>query len=365
MKKIVSVNQQVLHTQDLQNFEINITNGQELGIFTGTIYCPFNTTQHPEIEKIQQDLVEIFKNHHIIQEDTPEFKKFSKSKFAYLVGYTCPDDSAEQTLQIATHVGWLFILDNSIDNPNSMFRNNPEKLPAVTKNLYDLLVEGTKNNNPTVTFSEEFKEFEKLCKISLETGKLLINKEPEKFLDAHDAYLQAICRESLNRKNQEWMSEESYKSQRKKTSAVEDVLELIWVNNNIHLNKNIRKNLDFQDMIAFSNLYVSYVNDLFSVNNEIKENTKENIVLVIQNSRNCSFKNAIDITTSLIKDAASDFKKVKTKFLETFIGTDEEKTITLTAIKYCESLMKGNLEWSKITGRYKEAEHNQNEHEDS
>jgi len=353
------------------SFSINITNGPEIGVFSGEIFCPLVTRQHPDIESIQTVLHDYFLSKEVFSASSAEERKFEKSVFAYLVGFTCPHDSFEEVLEVSKHVGWLFKLDNKIDEPGSVFRVNPELLPDVTDILYAAAadaagipkspVKGLFEPIETVRHSsmglpEQFLEFSPLVSMNIEMGTRLRTANSEHFLVAHDGYLQAICRESLNRKHGEWMTVDGYKDLRKHTSAVTDVLEFIWVLNDIKLNHHIRNNLDFISMIKNANLFVSYVNDLFSLNNEIKEGTRENIVRVIQHNRKCSLGEAVHETIELMNSSARDFIVSKAKFSQTFRGRFDEKEVAGKAIQYAEHLMIGNLHWSKLTGRYKEAE---------
>ena len=356
--KIVSI---PLAAPAYHHFEITITHGDEKGVFTGEILCPFLTKQHPKIDEIQTAVCDYFVEKHALQPDTPEMKKFNRSLFAHLVGYTCPEDAVEKVLDAAIHVGWLFILDNRVDEKGSPFRANPAPLLDITTKLKEAMEASINADSadsvilPPNTLSG-FESYTSLAVINIELGSKLRGKESKHFAKSHDKYLQAIYSESVHRHTKKWMPEDGYKDLRKYTSAVTEVLEFIWSNMEVNVSKKIRENIHYRSMITHANLFVSYVNDLFSLNNEIAEDTRENIVRVIQHNRGCTLKVGIEATVGLINGAAQAFLDAKEEFLAIFKGSPTELEIARKAMAYPEQLMIGNLDWSKLTGRYKEAQ---------
>lgn len=336
------------------SFAVNITHGPEQGLFSGRIYCPFETTQHPEIETIQAQLCDYFAAKGALTPGTPEMKKFSKSLFAYLVGFTCPNDPIEKVLDVAIHVGWLFILDNRVDDKTSPFRLDPSSLLPLTEKLNEAVSLPFATEPSAIDIPSEFESYRSLININTEIGAKLLGKNPQTFLDSHGDYLQAIYSESVHRHSKEWMVPDAYKDLRKYTSAVKDVLDFISANMEAEVSNAVRKNIHHRAMGTHANLFVAYVNDLFSLNNEIAEDTRENIVRVIQYHKGCTLNDAILDTIDLINSASEAFLKSKTEFLATCSSKD--LPVALKTVRYMESLMIGNLSWSKLTGRYKEAE---------
>lgn len=349
---------------EYHSFYIRITNGSEQGVFSGQIFCPFSATQHPQVEEIQEELNSYFVSHGSFEVGSPEMEKFVKSKMAYLAGYMCSDDTKEDTLLVAKHIGWLFDLDNKTDGAQSEFRQNEKKLCELVKILKETLSLSLQSQTGhfviSVDLPDGFLNYRSLVDVNMDIGSKLRNKDKSKnileFQWHYDKYLQSLCKEAYNRSHQLVMTTDTYKELRKYSSAVNEVLEFIWTLQNIKLNESIRENIEFMSLMRQINLFVSYVNDLFSLNNEISEDTQENIVRVLQNNRKISLGEAIQETVRLINEACHDFFMAKDLFLRSSFVEDDDKEEAKIAIGYAERLMVGNLEWSNLTGLYKEAE---------
>lgn len=357
MYKLLASNRETFSSPGEFPFKLKINQGPEQGEFFGVIRCEFETNAHPENRAIQQELTQTFLDSGILRVDDAEYTKFSKSIFTTLVAYTCPDDTRQFVKDVSTHVAWLFCLDNKVDEPSSPFRENAKLLEELNSKFLDAIRLSFLSSSARLSFDlpQELQLYLPLIDLNKRVGDTLRGKDTTYFLASHREYFQAITNESKNRREGKWRSRDGYTELRKYTSAVREVLEYIWALKGLTLSSEVRDNINFQSMVNSSNLFVSYVNDLFSLNNEIKEGTRENIVRVIEHHRKCSLKEAIEETITLINEAMQEFIESKAMFSQNTLPA-RDRVIADMALKYAESLMIANLKWSKETGRYKEAE---------
>ncbi len=341
-------------------FSLPITSGNEQGTYNGTIYCEFSTRLNPFTDDIQIKIEHDFIDKGLIQFDQndtlqqSEFKKFSRSIFANLVGYTMPEDPKEIVAQVTAHVAWLFCLDNMVNAPNSQFREAPEVLVELNRHLIEVLkFSAAQTSDATLTTPINLTQYSALIKMNACMGNSLRDKDSQYVINSQQEYLNAVSAECLQRKENQWRTIEGYSELRKFTSAVNEVLEYIWALKKINLSESVRTSRHFIGVINAANAYVSYVNDVFSLDNEIKEGTQENIVRVIAHSRKLSLNNAIEQAVFMINDSLEDFKTCKSMFLKSHQNPEDFQS-AIGAIKYAENLMIGNLIWSRDTGRYKQ-----------
>ena len=317
------------------------------------------------IDRIQANVLDRFRGSGVLGEraedgkPTRSEKRFERSLFAHLVGYTCPNDSEPAIELVVDHVAHLFMLDNFFDEPTMMIRSGETLDPRmVTDTLYQSLVNGLTGGgsdggeiHPYVRALSELNQgigARVNTKISGRAG----GGEP--FLFRYNEYLSAICAETKFRSSGIWRSPEGYATMRAKTSAVVDVLELIWLVNGISLEPKVRIDEEFTGMIHNCNRHVSYVNDLFSLANEIQEDTRENMVLVeyhwqVESTRDLG--KAIQSTVTRVNQAVADFVILYNSYFSD--PRNHQDTPQRKAIQYAIDLMIGNLEWSKETGRYR------------
>ncbi len=321
--------------------------GQVEGVpLAGTLYCPFSSGINPNYETAREHIKTWVLEKNLLKADSKEYQKFIKADFARLCAFTYRSETADQLKLVSEFVAWLFCHDDFRDDPNSPLCNDPEKIKAMNDVLKLVLKYGITPSVDTQVI-KEFPLIAALCKSMLEILNQLIliskNNDISDFIESLDQYFQANIWEAENRKSGTVPTVLDYENWRYFTSAVIPTYEIGFILRDISISKEDRKSPGFLTAIKKSCNSICFTNDIFSLKKEKKDGVHENIVVVYEN------QDQLTLPSALVKAIVTQDNEVW-QFQQHCLHFKEKYP---NAIELIESWIRGNLDWSLGTVRYK------------
>nr|WNY22666.1 TS-C2 [Plocamium pacificum] len=108
-----------------------------------------------------------------------------------------------------------------------------------------------------------------------------------------------------------------------------------------------------QQMVSYADHQVIWINDIIGVNTDCQDGVEGNIVVALKNSRGLTWDEAVDCAINMVNDEIDGFIALE-KEVEYLRGQGELSNGTAEFINCLKSYMRGSMEWSAETDRYKE-----------
>lgn len=175
-----------------------------------------------------------------------------------------------------------------------------------------------------------------------------------RFIETTQLYVDAICRQVVNRRHDEIPTIETFVKLRRDTSAVKLVFALVEYSLNLDLPDEVFEDPMIQSLEEGANDILTWANDMYSFNVEQSKGDTQNLVVIAMNELGLDVQGAVDYVGDMIRQRIDQY--VMEKHCVPSWGEEVDAQVA----KYVEGLedwVIGVLHWSFDSERYFGAEH--------
>lgn len=165
-------------------------------------------------------------------------------------------------------------------------------------------------------------------------------------------YCDAAVWEARNRELGLWPDLVTFGRIRPYTSGVYTFVDLIDLSEGDTLPLVVRKHPNYQRLTLITNNVICWCNDLFSLQKERAHYDVHNLALVLQHEAGISLQAAVDRVAQLIEREAKRFIALEARLPSFSLTIDGAVQRFIAGLR---SWMRGNLDWSRESGRYRPA----------
>lgn len=306
------------------------------------LFCPFPSVINPHIETVQHQTIAWASRFRLI--DSPQLQhRHNQAQFSRVVGRAYPNAAPADLRLVCDWNTALFVWDDCCDE--AQLGRHPELLRARGSQLLDVLL-GTAPSDPE----------DNLIQALANVGDRLRQRMPgswvRRFVHHVQEYVEGTLWEAQNRVQGIVPDLATYMRMRQLAGALYAYFEFADLTEQIDLPIHIRKHPMVEQLKLMAANVVAWANDIFSLEKELRHGDVHNLVIALQREQQLTWQSAIDRTAELHNLEVSNFIELVTR-LPVF-----GPAIDLPLQRYVgvlRSWMRGNIDWSCETGRYRSA----------
>ncbi len=328
------------------------------GEIIGSLHMPFAPGQSPHTLTVAADNRAWLLEMGLFERGSPSDRALECADFHGLAGLVHHGETRAQLLLVTNFISALFFFDDIVDAGPAQVGLRPEPIQRCAELMMAAVESGRGPSRalPAASWDLPAPHRRKLAAIARAladvTRRLRAETAPgalRHYIREMGEYFQGVVDESLTRHGQAFSSRAAYERARTKFSAMYACVEFAAVLRGLDLSPGSRSFIPYRRMVRSTNLYVSYVNDLFSYKKEHAQGEVSNLVMVLERaegrSRSEAFAEACRICDQLIHGYIEDRAQCRDLDLQAHAG-----------IELLEQWMRGNYDWySSQTKRYVEA----------
>jgi hypothetical protein len=268
-----------------------------------------------------------------------QLKRFNAARFAWLTGRVHPDASYESILIVATYMSWLFMVDDLYDEAE--LGRYPERLKAQHQELIERM------KHPRPLLGDESPVVVGLADIWERMRQRGSPRWAERFIQTFEGYAYACQWEAENRASHRVPPLAEYMEFRRHTSALYQFFSLVELVEQVTLTPEILEYVHALEVRADDG--VSWVNDMLSLDKEVRAGDVHNLVVVLQHEYGLSPQGAMDHAARLFNARMREYVELERKLPSYGLETDVALQRYLRGLR---CWVRGNLDWSYESGRY-------------
>lgn len=312
-----------------------------------TIACPFPYQVNPHVEHARAHLLDWTRRIGLVHRETA-LRRFERADFGWFAAMVYPTATRTHVELMADWFAWLFLVDDQLDDgaagrtPGDL-RGIVGRLTAVLESP-DLGARSADDRSlPTAVSS--------LADLWARTaGDADANWRRRFIRHLDDCLTTAATWEAENRVNGVVPDEGTYVVNRRHTGAIYVCMDLIDIVERIDLPESVYDSPEFTAALDAACNVVCWTNDVYSLDKERSLGEVHNLVYVVQRHRNLDQDAALAHVCAAISAETELFLARETELLRAFPGEIEVLTRYLAGMR---SWMRGNLDWSRRTLRYR------------
>ena len=280
----------------------------------------------------------------IVRENSSNYRRLQKAKFAWLIGRTYSYVSLEDLNLAVDLATWLFAYDDICDA--SQIKNNPGGLMTLHQRFLDIL-----QGNEMVS------EDDPLCRALHDIYQRLYKRTSrvwvKTFVEQIKDYLEANRWEASNRLESSIPDLGTYIKMRQFSGAVNLCFSLIGIFCDIDPRAEFLRHSYLKQLSVMANNRICWDNDIFGLQKEIQEGNINNLVLVLQHEYKIDLQEAVDLAVQMSNKELDAFFKLEKRFREGELGYFVQEETQFQ--KYLNGIccwIGGNFDWYSDTERY-------------
>lgn len=276
-------------------------------------------------------------------------QRFDQANFGGFAAVTYPTANEADLGLIADWFAWLFLLDDQLDD--GLLGRDSDRTGALMTAIFDVL-NGPGDGSNVDSSSSAPAIVTSLADLWRRTAPAASPTWRRRFVDHVVAGGLAACWEAANRVRGVIPDEESYVENRRHTGAIYVCMDLIEIVEHIDLPAAVYESEPFARALRAACDVVCWTNDLYSWDKETTLGEYHNLVTVSRHARGLSQAEAVDLTVRRIAEQVLEFLAHEPKALAAWPAAAAEVSACLAGMR---SWMRGNLDWSADTRRYRDA----------
>ncbi|MGA6161589.1 terpene synthase family protein [Amycolatopsis magusensis] len=268
-------------------------------------------------------------------------ERFDRAAFGWFAAVTYPTAGERDLGLVADWFAWLFLLDDQLDD--GLLGRDPERTYELLGALFDVLDgKGADPAGPSIATS-----LADLWERTTETASAAWRR---RFVEHVVAGGLAAGWESANRVSGTIPGEAEYVEKRRHTGAIYVCFDLIEIAGHLDVPAAVYDSEPFAEAVRAACDVVGWTNDLYSLDKETALGEYHNLVTVVQHARGISQTDAIGVVAGLITRRLNEYLAAEPMLRERYGESGIEPYLA-----GLRSWMRGNLDWSASTRRYREA----------
>lgn len=302
------------------------------------LYCPFPSLVNRHADVVGKGTIEWAGRHGLLTEPNQRYR-LEAVRVGWLIARTNPTTSLEALQLLADWCTWLFLQDDQCDERG--IGKDPDAVAAIHGRSYEVLAGASlrRDDRPLTRALVDLRQ------------RFLARARPgwmDRFLHSVASSFRASIWEAGNRAQGIIPDMDSYLDHRPFTGGVYTLVETIELTEQLGLPYEIYENPYIQKLVRRAVNVVCWSNDIVSLAKEIKQGDVHNLVLVLQHRYGISLQDAIHRAAELHDAEVRAFMELEAN-LPTFGAYDPA---LYHYVMLQKAWMKGNLDWSYMSGRY-------------
>lgn len=301
--------------------------------------CPIPPAIHDSVATVQAHSVLWAIQMGLTTQDSPHLQALRGGRFAGLAA-RCYAWATTEQIQIATDwITLLFFYDDLVDTDASA-RDGQEEvaLRRLERHLVDLM-RGTSRMPPSHPFAVAAADLRRRISKHCAAGWL------DRLADDVELYIEGVHWERSTEAEGTPLTLSSYRHMRPMISAV---------NNCVTLATSFVRPGDprygtsplLQELTRVANNHISWVNDIYSLDRELRHGQRANLVVGIAEERGCSLREALDVAIEQCNAEMQTFLAIE-RHLHTTNQRDADDYVALLC-----RWIRGNIDWHDDSDRY-------------
>lgn len=318
-----------------------------------TLYCPFPQAVNPHVEAVEEHTLAWAGRFGLVKEEAA-VARLRDSKFARLVARAYSSAPRDRLAIVSDWNTWIFLLDDQCDE--AWIGKRPERLAALHAKCLEVL-SGLRPKSRLSAYHRrpgrpDVPLLHALDDLRGRMEEVMPRAWMDRFAFSVSEYFDAAVWEARNRELGIWPDLETFGRLRPYTSGVYTFVDLIDLSEGETLPLVVRKHPTYQRLTLIANNVICWCNDLFSLPKERAHFDMHNLALVFQHEAGMSLQAAVDKVASLVEREVKRFVALEARLpsydppvdclVERFVGV-------------LRAWMRGNLDWSRESGRYRPA----------
>jgi hypothetical protein len=301
------------------------------------IAIPFPFQESPATAALKEHAIDWVQRFHLIQSERT-LKRFLAGKFWLLVSYCFPRGRPEALQVVVEWDCWAFMLDDQSDVGD--LRHQPAKLRRLLDDLLLVLDGSLPQSGPLFASLQDV--WEHMQQWATPAWR-------ERFRRSVSETFASLVWEAENRARGVTPDPESYVAWRHASSGFATHMDLADFTEGIELPPETQEHPLIVQLTEAANKVISWTNDLYSLDKEIRQQDKHNLVLVLEHAAHVPRQEAIDRVVHMIDGEVARFLALEERLSEV---SNPIAPALQRYVGVLRSWMRGNLDWSRATGRY-------------
>lgn len=270
-------------------------------------------------------------------------ERFDRADFGWFAAVTYPTANEADLGLVADWFAWLFLLDDQLDD--GLLGRDPERAGRFLGTIFDVLNgDSADPAGPSIVTS-----LDDLWQRTLRSAGPTWRR---RFVEHVVAGGMAACWEADNRVRGTVPNEPDYVQNRRHTGAIYVCMDLIEIVEHIDVPAQVYDREPFAWALEAACDVVCWTNDLYSLDKETSLGEYHNLVTVVEHARGLHRAEAIGVVADLITERLVEYLAYEPAVRAECAGWTVEVEAYLAGMR---SWMRGNLDWSARTRRYRDA----------
>nr|WNY22663.1 TS-1 [Portieria hornemannii] len=256
-----------------------------------------------------------------------------------------PHCTKEQLEIGVDHIYFIFVYDDMCDNQDCTDPQVEKHIREIEERVWAILAGEPKLKD------EEEKPLAKMMHFILQRCAEFGRPEwIEQYRTVTKKYMEGVRWERNVRNNRERLTLPKYDKIRGATVAATPCMALSVV---FHCQapQRVKKSCYVDELFRSGSSVVAWVNDVYTVWKDIRDKTSDNVVLVLVNSRELSWKEALNSSIQLVDEEMENLLALERNVAGMIGGEDPGIVAIIKAVNDC---VRGNYDWSIETPRYRD-----------
>jgi hypothetical protein len=304
------------------------------------LFCPFPSRVSAHAEEADGHTLDWLSEQNLLS--AQDYDRFRNYRCGWLAARAYPNADLDRLLLASDWIGWLCALDNHCDE--SGLGTRPAQLTRVLARLGEIVL------SPTPRADDYDGPLEAGLADLLQRMSAWSSPAWRKEFAHHvDVFFDALVWESSIRAQGSGPTLEEYLEMRPRSSAMDHCVDLIALIEGMEAPAALRASAPFDALRAKAINVVCWANDLVSLERELDSGVAQNLVLVVQRDRGCPLEVAQQVVVEMHDAEVRSFIDVQAQATAD-APLDEATEAYLLGLR---CWMRGNLEWSHETARYR------------
>lgn len=303
------------------------------------LYCPFPPLVNRNADTVEQRTIEWAAQQGLLTDPVVR-KRLERVRVGWLIARTYPDTALDELQLLADWCTWLFLQDDQCDEKG--IGKDPVQLAGIhNRSLAVLKGAPTHQKDRPLTFA-----------LTDLRRRLLERARPgwmARFLQTVADAFDASVWEAGNRARNSVPSVEQYLAKRPYTGGLYTLVEMVELTENLNLPFEIYDHPYIQKLTRRAVNAVCFSNDVISLAKELKQGDFHNLVVVLCHKDNISLQDAVYRVAALHDAEVRAFINLELD-MPSFGPAFE--TAVKQYVRILKAWMRGNLDWSYMSGRY-------------
>jgi 5-epi-alpha-selinene synthase len=303
------------------------------------LFCPFASTLNRHAEVVERDTIAWANRFHLLDDDDVR-RRLCSVRVGWLVAHAYPNASCEGLQLLTDWTTWLFLQDDQCDENG--IGKQPDRLAALHARSLEVLRGAQLTANDRALSHA-------LLDLRQRMEQYHVEGWMPRFIRSFESSLNASIWEATNRQRGVIPDVATYMNKRAFTGGLYTHIVLQELTENLQLPAAVREHSVIQQLTRMTVNVVCWANDLFSLMKEINQGDVHNLVLSLQHKHPISLQEAVDRAAALHDTEVRAFIELALRVPS--FGTEVDAELK-RYIAILRSWMRGNLDWSYMSGRY-------------